>query len=322
MEKNNTSFNDRYDAADPYFDLMHGVIKDLIFNGTINERNIAKESGVNASALNQFLNRTKSKTRFDTVHDRLQTWYDTFQRRLEAEKELPDGPGFIHTNAAERIENAITYAHMANDISLIYGGAGVGKTETFREYVRNNSGVCLATMTAVHSTLKASMAEIGKCLGVKHAKDNASLFDQICEQLKAKRGLLIIDEAQHLHIRSLDQLRQIHDATGCGLVLAGNEQVYSNITGGNRAEYLDRLYSRVGMRTRIQGVIPGDAEKIASAWGITDEAIISIIIDISRRPGALRTVHKTIKYACLLSGNRKPQTKHIRAAYKRLTEES
>lgn len=322
MEKNKTSISNAYDAGDPYFEVVREAITLLIKKKTITALRLSNESGVNKTSLNQFVNKKQASTRFDTVHERLKTWLDTYQRRIESERELPEGPGYVYTNASERIEQAITYAHMANDISLIYGGAGVGKTETFREYVRNNAGVCLATMTAVHSTLKACMTEIGKCLGIKNAKDNATLFDLICEQLKAKRGLLIIDEAQHLHIRSLDQLRQIHDATGCGLVLAGNEQVYSNITGGNRAEYLDRLFSRVGMKTRIQGVIPVDTIKIANAWGIEDESIITLLIEIGKKPGALRMVHKTIKYACLLSSNHKPLKKHIRAAYKRLTEEN
>src|ERR1035437_1267786 len=50
-------------------------------------------------------------------------------------------------------------------------------------------------------------------------------------------GLLVIDEAQHLSVAALDQIRSIHDATDLGIALVGNQQVYARLTGGNRAAY-------------------------------------------------------------------------------------
>jgi len=318
-----TGKDEKYNASHPRYTELRKVLKDLCNNGEITTAKLYEESDVSQSAINQFINGRESKTRFDKVFIQLSTWYETYQRRLESEKEIPNGPGYIHTETSRKIEEVVTYAHMAPDIVKVYGISGAGKTETFKEYVRNNSGVCLATMTSVHATVKSSLVEIGKCLSVSNARNNHLLFDEICDALVVKRGLLIIDEAQHLRTSSIDQIRQLHDATGCGVVLAGNEQVYSNIKGNNNtAEFLAPLSSRAMMGIRLKKTLPGDAVKIANAWGINNDESIKIIIEISQRPGALRAVHKTIKYACMLSSNRIPQTKHIRAAYKRLTEES
>ncbi|HID48851.1 MAG TPA: DNA transposition protein, partial [Chromatiales bacterium] len=216
------------------------------------------------------------------------------------------------------ITDTLTYAHMADDIVLIYGGAGLGKTEALREYARNNSGVCLSTMTPAHATVATSLREIGKCVGVQPRRDNAALFDAICQGLGDARGLLIIDEAQHLGTKALDQIRSIHDRVGCGIALVGNEQVYGRMTGGTRAGYLDRLFSRIGMRTRITRATANDASALAEAWGLTDSVAVKLIVDIARKPGGLRGVTKALRLAHMLSGGKPIEPKHIRAAWRRL----
>lgn len=304
------------DPNDPAWEPVREKINKLIEGGGIKATQIAKESACGATALNQFLNR-KYTGRNDLIRDRLERWFETYKRRLEAEQEMTDGPGFVMTPTAQKITDTVSYAHMAHDIVLVYGGAGTGKTETFREYVRNNSGVCLATMTPAHATVATSLREIGKCVGVHTTRDNAMLFDNLTEALKDRRGILIIDEAQNLGIKALDQIRQIHDKINCGIVLSGNEQVYSNMSG-RRAEYLDRLHSRIGMRTHINRPSAQDAERIADAWGITDATSIATIVSISLKPGGLRLVSKVLRLAHMYSQKGQIQIKQIRIAWKQL----
>jgi len=296
-------------------------INALIESGEVNAAQISREANVNSSTLSQFRAR-KYAGRNELIAERLLTWMETYQRRKEARRQIAEGPGFVLTRTAGQVLDTLTYAHMAGDIVLIYGGAGTGKTEALREYTRNNAGVCLSTMTPAHATVATSLREIGKCIGVQPRRDNAALFDAICQGLADQRGLLIIDEAQHLGTKALDQIRSIHDRVGCGIALVGNEQVYGRMTGGTRAEYLDRLYSRIGMRTRLGRVLEADARAIASAWGIEDQTAQRLLTGIARKPGGLRGLAKTLVLAGMMAGKEAPvEPKHIRAAWKRLAGE-
>lgn len=311
-----TDYNDPNDAA---WEAIRSTCQQYLDNKIVNQRQLSKESGVNESALNQFLNR-KYVGRNDRISQRLQNWIDTNQRRVEAQAEIPTGPGFIYTATAQKIEETLTYAHMAPDIALIYGAAGVGKTEMFREYARNNAGVCIATMTPAHATVNKALIEIGKCVGIRPMRDTSSHYDALCKALEDRRALLIIDEAQNLGNKALDQIRQIHDRVECGIVLAGNDQVYTNMSG-RRAEYLDRIFSRVGMKTRLKEATQQDAAMLIEAWGISDSESTGLLLKISKKPGALRIMTKVLKLSHMISEDDKVQPKHIRAAWNRLSHD-
>ena len=77
----------------------------------------------------------------------------------------------------------------------------------------------------------------------------------IVQRLQGTKGLLILDEAQHLMLPALESLRSIHDATACGLVLMGNEAVYSRLSGRHSAEFA-QLYSRVGSVLKLENPLP------------------------------------------------------------------
>ena len=81
------------------------------------------------------------------------------------------------------------------------------------------------------------------------------VFRMIVQRLQGTKGLLILDEAQHLMLPALESLRSIYDATECGLVLMGNEAVYSRLSGRRSAEFA-YLFSRVGMVLKLENPLP------------------------------------------------------------------
>ena len=77
----------------------------------------------------------------------------------------------------------------------------------------------------------------------------------IVQRLQGTKGLLILDEAQHLMLPALESLRSIYDTTECGLVLMGNEAVYSRLSGRRSAEFA-HLFSRVGSVLKLEKPLP------------------------------------------------------------------
>lgn len=278
---------------------------------------VQKESGIHSSRISQFRKGKYNGDNLATAKE-LERWIETYLSRREAQAELPDSPDFVLTPTSEKIMQTVQYAHHAGDIVLIYGGAGVGKTQTIEQYVSEHSGVCLVTFTPVHNTLRSCLANIASCVGLQAGREMNRTFDAICNTLKQQKGLLICDEAQHVGDKVLDMIRSIHDRTGCGLVYAGNEMVYTNLTGGERADYLDRLSSRVGMRLPIKKATAADARALANAWGITDKDTIKLLTGIASKPGGLRGVTKVVKLAQMFKGEETLQARHVRAAFNQL----
>lgn len=259
---------------------------------------IAKEigQGVSSATLSQWLNGSYNGDNAK-IESRVQVWHETYQER-RARAGLPDAPEWVETPTAERIEAGLRYAQLAQDIVVIYGPAGISKTKTCQHYVVQAPGVVHVTMTPATKGVLACLQEIADALGLREVPHGAPALQRaIVARLRNSNGLLIIDEAQHLGVEALDQVRSLHDACFIGVALVGNETVYSRMTGGNRAPYLDRLFSRIGKRVALRGASDADIDALIAAWKITDSSCKAQIREIARRPGALRALTKVLRLA-------------------------
>lgn len=59
----------------------------------------------------------------------------------------------------------------------------------------------------------------------------ARLPERYWSACNGARGRLIADEAQHLTLDAVEELRYLHDNSRTGLVFAGNEKVHSQLIG-------------------------------------------------------------------------------------------
>jgi len=284
---------------------------------------VAKEAGLSPAALNQWL-QSKYKGDNSEVESKLLKWLAARERRAVAGETMPTTAGYIATPAGERIKGVLSYTQAAADLSVIYGGAGVGKTRAIKNYAASAPNVWVATMRPDTAGVASCLEEIGEAVGLKMTSRAARQSRDLSRRMEGTGGLLVIDEAQHLNIAAIEAIRSIYDIAEIGLVLCGNESVYARLTGGSRAATFAQLFSRIGKRLRLSQPSKADVTALADAYGVTGKEERQALIEISQRPGALRAVVKTLNFAAVMAtGNQDVVNyQYIAAAWKELGGEA
>ncbi|MCU8443416.1 AAA family ATPase [Vibrio vulnificus] len=271
-------------------------IKRVLESKEITAAQLAKEISVAPATLSQVLN---GKYTADPVAiiEKLEKWLRLRDRRAATPNV---NPGFVMTETAKLITTDLTYAQVMESIVVIFGASGVGKSETLREYQRNNNNVWMITASPSRSTLTECLYELAMELGLDDApRRKGPLSRVVRNRLRKSEGLVIIDEADHLDYPTLEELRILQEETGVGLVFVGNNKVYTQLTGGRRNEDFARLFSRIAKKRGLHKTRLADVRAIAGAWGVHGEAERSLMIQISERPGGLRLLTKTLKLAAM-----------------------
>ena len=276
-----------------------------------------KPTAVNGSAGPEIVRDLRDETRAEAAEA-----VDLRAKRAAFAEQLPAPPKWFCTPTAKRIDSTLAYAQLAGDIAVVYGGSGLGKTAAARRYASNWPNAWLATMTPSTAALGPCLERVLEACGVQEpGARGARLEAALRTRVNGDRGLLIVDEAQHLNLRALEALRGLHDATGAGLALLGNELVYTRLTGGRRAAEFAQLFSRVGKRLRLTQVEDGDVDALLAAWGAKlsmDRGLRPVALAIARKHGGLRGLTKTLRLAALLAEGEAVEERHMRTAWKDL----
>ena len=242
---------------------------------------VGTELGVSSGAISSFLS-----GKYKTPHTLIPKVCALLS--MNAKKAVaPKAPGFAETSISRTVYNTVAYAHLRGVIAVVYGDAGVGKTSTVREYVKNDSLALLITISPTYSSITGVNELIAAQLGVRELVARR-LTAEIVDRLKGSGRVLIVDEAQHLTVRALNHLRCISDESGVGIALVGNEEVYSKLRGSGKADFA-QLFSRVGMRKQVQtrDIKMEDIRSIFGRYEL-DEGVLKLLGGVANTPYGLR----------------------------------
>jgi len=278
----------------------------------------ALDADMGYSTFSAYLNGTYNGNNDACAAD-VQKWLRARAERAKAVLTKPQIPGFVLTPTAAKIIPILQYAQMSPDFGVVIGQPGLGKTEALKHYRDTNPNVWMATMEPASAKPGMMLREIARSMGME-LKSLGDASHEVKRRVRGTNGLLIIDEAQHLSVLALDQLRSIHDATKIGIVAAGNEKLSALTGGGGRKPELAQLSSRVGMRVNLRRPMVGDIDALLRAWAVTDQDEQKWLRVIAAKPGALRSMSNVLKLATMLAaGAEQPRNiHHMKAAWAQL----
>lgn len=281
----------------------------------------AKESGVAYSTFAAWVAGTYEGRVAEKAQE-IRRWLETRRGRKRTLAVLPKAPEFVGTPTANAIMETMAFSQAAPDFGVVVGAAGVGKTSAIGEYQRRASNVTVVTAEPTTRSPNNMLTAIADEMGVIERRSN-KISASICARLKGAGALLVIDEAQHLSSEALDQLRTIHDKAQCGIVVAGNESVFARLQGGEaRSAQFAQLHSRVGTRLIQNKPRARDIADLITAWRIAvDSEEGRLLKAIAQKPGALRAMTKTLRYAGMMAAGAGGEisAEHIRRAFAQLS---
>jgi DNA transposition AAA+ family ATPase len=274
---------------------MRAVVRAAMQRGGASQAVVARQIGVSGSTLSQWLSASYAGNS-DAVADKVAAW--DANRQAGAAINAASTAAWVDTTANRQVEDALLFAQEAGAIAVVYGGAGLGKTTAVKRYAERNPNVWRVTATPATSGLMAMLEGVASALELRDIQNRPSAYaSEIVRRLTGTRGLLVVDEAQHVGTQALEELRSIHDAAGVGLVMVGNESVYARLTGGNRKATFAQLFSRVAFKLRVGTPTRADTDAILTAWGVDGAPEREWAHQVATLPGGLRGLAHTLRQA-------------------------
>ncbi|MFD1805581.1 AAA family ATPase [Pasteurella oralis] len=266
----------------------------------VSQAQIAKEAGINSGALSAYIH-GKYKGVTSEIESKLNAF---FHKKATQAREFVMAPSFIETTTAKQIFKTLEFAQIANCLATVYGASGVGKTKAIQQFSQQRANCWLVTASPARASLSEILYEIALELGMHDTPQRkGKLARLICKKIKGTTGLLIIDEADHLPYEALEELRILQEEANIGLVLVGNDKVYTRMKGGIAASHeYARLWSRVAKNTSIQKTKKADTLAVAKAWQLDhDEEVLKVMYAMTETSGGLRLLSQTLRLAGMVA---------------------
>ena len=166
---------------------------------------------------------------------------------------------FCQITNADIVFQIARTCHLEQEIGVLVGEAGTGKTKAAKEYSKQNPDVIFIEADLSFTT-KVFFRELHKKLGMDGNGGIYDLFADCVEKLTDSNRLIIIDEAENLPYRALDMVRRLYDKANIGILLIGLPRLIANLRG-KRGEF-KQLYSRVGIVMALDEFSESDTKLI------------------------------------------------------------
>ena len=302
------------DWTDEELSALRAQVLELLETAGLTRRQAALDAGIAEGTFGPWLNGVYPGDNAK-IATQVTLWLKTREDRKAAAAVAVKAPDFQELPTARKYLTALEHAQFVGDMVLIAGGPGTGKTAAAKQHAATRSRVTIATMAPSTRGVANCLQEVMAALGEPEAKGTPqALSRRIAQRFREAGALLIIDEAQHLSQQAVEELRSIHDRTGVGLALVGDENLLTLFSGAAGRGYA-QLSSRIGYRARQARPTTADVEQLATAWHITDRDAVKLCRDIAAKPGALRGLTKVLLVASRMAANAQPTAAHIREAW-------
>ncbi len=298
------------------FEETRQAIADFMGQSRKSQRQLSKETGLSTSVISQFLNGTYTGDN-EEVAKTIGQYLAVGKERLNSVSDVQFIEKLYNT---QEVLFACNYAHRNNDITLVSGDAGAGKTTALKYYAENNTGVIFITANACITTATAILSLICRQIGRQVPTRRAALMNTLVEQLTGTNRLIIIDEADHLLLDALQAVRNLNDIAHCGIVLSGNDKIYRQMLSPRRGYEFEQIRTRIIVRKKVFNEYT--IEEMRAMFPSLNQECIGYMLKLACAE-SLRTARKIYEVAKEVANAKKEalSVKHLRDTQKQLLGE-
>lgn len=298
------------------YDETRQALADFMEQSRKSQRQLSKETGLSTSVISQFLNGTYTGDN-EEVAKTIDRYLTVGKERLNSVSDVQFVEDLYNTR---EVLFACNYAHRNNDITLVSGDAGAGKTTALRYYAENNTGVIFVTANACITTATAILSLICRQIGKQVPTRRAALMNALVEQLTGTNRLIIIDEADHLSLDALQAVRNLNDTAHCGIVLSGNDKIYRQMLSPRRGYEFEQIRTRIIVRKKVFNEYT--VEEMRAMFPSLNQECIGYMLKLACAE-SLRTAKKLYEVAKDVANAKKEKlsVKHLRDTQKQLLGE-
>ncbi|MGN1114297.1 MAG: AAA family ATPase [Oscillospiraceae bacterium] len=177
------------------------------------------------------------KGNVDNQLNRLIAYFDTKSAAADTYKQND----YVKTSISSNVYNIIKNCHLKGGLAIACGDAGIGKTQAAKQYAKEHTNNCI--YISVNPCIKSSKS-VMKLISSNINVSATSLDDMwISIVNKLNDGMVIIvDEAQHLGIKTIETLRSFADyfdgkGQTLGICFIGNQETVTRLGGKQKAEF-------------------------------------------------------------------------------------
>lgn len=152
---------------------------------------------------------------------------------------------YVKTSVSEAVYAVIRLCHLKGGLSIACGDAGIGKTMACQQYAVDYPSTVYVTANPCVATPRSFLKLLCRALRLPEGcKDDMWL--RIRDYFGNTQNVMIVDEAQHLPIRTIEMLRAFYDENPkLGICLVGNLETITS-TGHTR-----EAFAQIRNRTKI-----------------------------------------------------------------------
>ncbi|WP_067734461.1 AAA family ATPase [Novosphingobium naphthalenivorans] len=231
--------------------------------------------------------------------------------------DAPDVPGFFQSQTADEIINLL---HWCRKGKMVGGaiGSGCGKTTACKEFASRYPHVYVVNLLQSDGPPGPMHTAVLEVLGEENAAGQpSSLSRRIMKRLRTMHmPVLIFDEAQHLTVKSLEEIRGWQEHTGAGVAFFGDKRLHTLIFHGKGKDDIPQFRRRIKMMpVRLQPYVH-DVAMQAAAWGIEDRPMIVELQRLAQQPGGLGLASEVLQVAAMIASSeqKKMDIGHLKQA--------
>lgn len=237
---------------------MHNTkerLEQYLKESRISQAKLAPLIGMSMTAMSQYRN-DKYKGDVAEIERKINEYLDTIDEQNSIHQkadEYKPAEDYIEISTSKDIYNMIRYVQINGGIAIAHGDAGIGKTKAAQKYATDNPTQAIyIEVSPITGTLTNMLRLLARALRLPESTNKFNLMLAIRDKLEGSNRVIIIDEAQHLKLSAIEQIRTLADPNsitgmkGIGIVFVGNTEIYTKMKGRQQAQFA-QLFSRIKM---------------------------------------------------------------------------